>query len=186
MGTAAYSLSVFRGNAIERTLRLPWSRFSTWTGTCSRRSEGYGPSPPGTIRIPFRRRSQRSWFGPASGVRRRSSARSACSSPHSSCWESRGLRNIAVPDGQASMTSHEPAAPSSRSGRVAVRTLLSRWRAAERRLRATPEDAPHWQSVAREYESARLAYLEATQPVGDQARPRETAGVPNRETPIEG
>jgi hypothetical protein len=96
------------------------------------------------------------------------------------------LRNIAVPDGQASMSSHEPAAPSVRSGRVAVRTLLSRWRAAERRVRATPDDAPDWRSVVREYESARLAYLEATQPSDGQERPTQAHGTPEREASIEG
>jgi hypothetical protein len=57
----------------------------------------------------------------------------------------------------------DPSAPASGARRNTVRTLLSRWRAAERRLRATPPGSPEWERAIAEFDAARLAYQEAAE-----------------------
>ncbi len=60
-------------------------------------------------------------------------------------------------------TDSAPAGPR----RNTVRALLSRWRAAERRLRATPPGSPERANAVEEFEAARLAYQEAAE-AGDE------------------
>lgn len=77
------------------------------------------------------------------------------------------MQNTIAPAELASGPSHEPAERSNRSERRdAVRSLLSHWRAAERRLASAAPGTTDWFAAHEEFEAARRAYLEEMQPAG--------------------
>jgi hypothetical protein len=79
--------------------------------------------------------------------------------------ERRGVGNIVISSEPkpASRETSDPASSAGGARRNTVRTLLSRWRAAERRLRATPPGSPEWESAVADFDAARLAYQEAAE-----------------------
>jgi len=60
--------------------------------------------------------------------------------------------------------------------RLAVRTLLARWRAAERRLGEAPRGTAEWERAHAAFEAARRAYLD------EMENGQDTEGQSRRDT----